>query len=168
MPTPNTTSSIGDINLISLLQESGLTAQQVADSILKAKDSILNGVTKVGTIALLRQLTTPLPTVWVSGYHTIGDGVFGSNLFEWDSTSVEDDNGGTIIKLDHKEIGRYELKYTGKLNALFFGVKNNGEDNQNRIQEVIETCRNRGYKLFNNFGIATTLYSQMEYTLVTH
>ena len=122
MPTPNTTSSIGDINLISLLQESGLTAQQVADSILKAKDSILNGVTKVGTIALLRQLTTPLPTVWVSGYHTVGDGAFGSNLFEWDATAIEDDNGGTIIKCTSIATGRYRLKFSGAVNVKWFGA----------------------------------------------
>ena len=38
MPTPNTTASIGDIDAISLLQESGLTPQEIADAILKSKE----------------------------------------------------------------------------------------------------------------------------------
>ena len=38
MPTPNTTASIGDIDAISLLQESGLTPQQIADAIEKSKE----------------------------------------------------------------------------------------------------------------------------------
>lgn len=42
MPTPNTTASIGDINLISLLQESGLTAQQIADTLLLTSKGPIN------------------------------------------------------------------------------------------------------------------------------
>lgn len=38
MATPNTTASLGDIDAISLLQESGLTPQQIADAIKKIKE----------------------------------------------------------------------------------------------------------------------------------
>jgi hypothetical protein len=60
--------------------------------------------------------------VWVSGYHTKGDGAFGSNIFEWDSASTDADNGGTIIKLDSVVTGRYKLRYSGAVNVKWFGA----------------------------------------------
>lgn len=51
MATPNTTASLGDIDAISLLQESGLTPQEIADAILKSKNN---------TSAITAQQTTAL------------------------------------------------------------------------------------------------------------
>ena len=85
---------------------------------------LANSVKQVDTIADLRAMTKSYNTLWVSGYHTKCDGAFGSNIFEWDSTSVEDDNGGTIIKLDSLTTGRYKLRYYGSANVKWFGAKN--------------------------------------------
>ena len=95
------------------------------DEVLKIKSSaseIDGKVIPIDTIALLRAKTTTPSTVWVSGYYTKGDGAFGSNIFEWDSTSVEDDNSGTIIKLTSIATGRYKLKFSGAVNFEMFGI----------------------------------------------
>ena len=83
----------------------------------------ISKVKSVNTIADLRALTQTPPTIWVSGYHTKGDGAFGSHVFEWDATSTEADNGGTIIKLDSITTGRYKLKYDGVVNVKWFGAR---------------------------------------------
>ena len=86
----------------------------------------LSKVNPITTIAVLKAMTTTPSTVWVSGYHTEGDGAFGSNIFRWNSTSVETDNGGTVIKLDSVTTGRYELQYSGEVLLDWFGVDNTG------------------------------------------
>ena len=80
----------------------------------------------IGTLADLRAETTISSTVYVTGYHTAGDGAFGSNIFYWDETSVEDDNGGTIIKLTSITTGRYKLKFSEAVNVKWFGAKGDG------------------------------------------
>ena len=91
---------------------------------LKASASEIDGkVIPIDTIALLRVRTSTPSTVWVSGYYAKGDGAFGSNIFEWDSTSTETDNGGAIIKLDSIATGRYKLKFSGDVNIDWFGAK---------------------------------------------
>ena len=94
---------------------------------IKSSASEIDGkVIPIDTIALLRAKTTTPSTVWVSGYYTKGDGAFGSNIFEWDSTSTETDNGGTIIKLTSITTGRYKLKFSGAVNVKWFGAKGDG------------------------------------------
>ena len=89
---------------------------------LEASASEINGkVIPIDTIAMLRAKTVTPSTVWISGYYTKGDGAFGSNIFEWDSTSTETDNGGTIIKLTSITTGRYKLKYSGAVTPEMFG-----------------------------------------------
>ena len=93
---------------------------------------------EVDTIADLRLMTDTPSTVYVTGYHTKGDGAFGSNIFAWDSTSVEDDNGGTIIKLDGVTTGRYKLQYDGAISVKWFGAKGDGvTDDTAAIQAAI-------------------------------
>ena len=109
------------------------------------------GVTEVGTIAKLRAMTQAPRRVWVSGYHTKGDGAFGSNIFEWDSTSVEADNGGTIIKLFGTTIGRYKLKYSGAVNIKWFGVVGDwngttGTNESTLIQNALDYARDNNIK----------------------
>lgn len=87
---------------------------------------ITKGTTTISTVEKLRSLSIPISEVWVSGYHTKGDGAFGSNIFEWDATSTETDNGGTIIKLTNITTGRYKLKYDGAVNVKWFGAKGDG------------------------------------------
>jgi len=95
----------------------------VADFIKNGDSKDLSKIKSVDTLADLKALTSTPPTVWVSGYHTKSDGAFGSNIFEWDATSTEDDNGGTIIKLDNVDTGRYKLKFNGAVNVKWFGVE---------------------------------------------
>jgi len=84
----------------------------------------IRDVTKqVDTIADLKLLDGSHKLVYVTGYHTAGDGAFGSHFFEWDATSVEADNGGTIIALTGVTTGRYKLKYDSAVNVKWFGAK---------------------------------------------
>ena len=87
------------------------------------KPLIVGSTFQEDTLATLRARTTTPDTVWVSGYHTKDDGAFGSNIFRWNSTSTEDDNSGTIIKLDGVATGRYELQYDGAINVKWFGAR---------------------------------------------
>jgi len=99
----------------------------------------LSKVKSVDTISYLKSLTSTPPTMWVSGYHTKSDGAYGSHIFEWDATSTEDDNGGTIIKLDNVDIGRYKLKFDGAVNVKWFGAKGDGfTDDTIAIKATVE------------------------------
>lgn len=127
---PTTTADNNDFNMISELNTSSLTPTQLKTGIEKgyALSSLVSTPTQIDgkvipidTIALLRVKTVTPSTVWVSGYYAKGDGAFGSNIFEWDSTSTETDNGGTIIKLTSITTGRYKLRFSGAVNVKWFG-----------------------------------------------
>lgn len=110
--------------------------------------SLSNNITErleVDTIADLKAVTIPTSTVWVSGYHIKGDGAYDSNIFEWDSTSVESDNGGTIIKVDSIATGRYKLKYETLL-SNFFGVSvsRTNSENTTHMNSAISYALNFG------------------------
>lgn len=93
----------------------------------------------VDTIADLRNETGKYKYVYVTGYHTKDDGAFGSNIFVWDESSTETDNGGAIIKCTTVTTGRYKLKYSGYVNVRWFGAKsNNIGDNSSQIQKAID------------------------------
>ena len=112
-----------------------------SDTSAKQGNSVVNikDVTKqVGTIADLKALDGTHKLVYVTGYHTKGDGAFGSNFFEWDATSTEADNGGTIIKLDSVDTGRYKLKYSGAVNVKWFGANITRTDNEVPINNAIK------------------------------
>jgi len=137
----------------------------------------LSKVKSVDTISYLKSLTSTPPTVWVSGYHTKSDGAFGSHIFEWDSTSTEDDNGGTIIKLDNVGTGRYKLRFDGAVNIKWFGAKGDFADstlgytdNYNAISKALLSMHS-GEKLFfpdgryassGNIEIDKTITIEME------
>lgn len=106
----------------------------------------------VDTLADLRALDMIPDTVWVSGYYAKGDGAFGSNIFEWDNTSTEDDNGGTTIKLDSVATGRYKLRYK-KLYASYFGVRRDNIDTTTRLQALRDYMDENSEKLFFAEGI---------------
>ena len=115
----------------------------------------LSRVKTVNTIADLKSISNPPPTVWVSGYHDKGDGAFGSNIFEWDSTSTDADNGGTIIEVTGIVTGRYKLRYDGAVNVKWFGANVSLADNQVIIQAII----NSFYKIYIPSGVYTLLSS---------
>lgn len=83
-------------------------------------------IKRVDTLADLRAIIVPDDTVHVTGYYTKGDGAFESNNFEWDSTSVEYDNGGTIIKLTAVVTGRYKLNTKRFISPEMFGTIGDG------------------------------------------
>ena len=63
----------------------------------------------VDTIANMKNLNTEIEanaTVELLGYYSKGDG--GGGTFYWDSTSIEDDNGGTIIEATGVTTGRWK------------------------------------------------------------
>lgn len=104
-------------------------------------ETLIEDLKSIDTILALRLLTSTPDTVWVSGYHTKDDGAFGSNIFRWNPTSVEDDNGGTIIKLDGTTTGRYELKYNGEVNVKWFGaVEESTDDQLDILQQAITSA----------------------------
>jgi len=111
------------------------TSSKQGNSVVNIKD-----VTKqVDTIADLKALDGTHKLVYATGYHTAGDGAFGSHFFEWDANSTEDDNGGTIIKLDSVDAGRYKLKYDGSVNVKWFGAVGDGvTDDTEAIQHTID------------------------------
>lgn len=128
-----------------LKEEINTTAAQVAAASVNggySQDYINeNFISTTDTIATLRTMTTSPNRIGVTGYHTKGDGAFGSNIFEWDDTSVEADNSGTIIKLDSIATGRYKLRYSGAVNVKWFGAAGDGEDNDlPSIENAIDYC----------------------------
>jgi hypothetical protein len=85
------------------------------------------GSVVVDSIANLKNLNTEIEanaTVELLGYYSKGDG--GGGTFYWDSTSIEDDNGGTIIQATGVVTGRWIRNYSGAVNVKWFGAKGTG------------------------------------------
>ena len=85
------------------------------------------GSVVVDSIANMKNLNTEIEanaTVELLGYYSKGDG--GGGTFYWDSTSIEDDNGGTIIEATGVVDGRYIRNYSGAVNVKWFGAKGDG------------------------------------------
>lgn len=68
--------------------------------------------------------TSSAGTIEVLGYYKKGDG--GGGLFYWDATSVETDNGGTIIQATGITTGRWKRVFDGAVNVKWFGAKGDG------------------------------------------
>ena len=67
------------------------------------------------------KLNSNMNRVDVLGYYIKGDG--GGGAFYWDSTSIEDDNGGTIIQATGDTTGRWKRVFSGAVNVKWFGAK---------------------------------------------
>jgi len=139
----------------------------------------MSKVKSVDTINDLKALTHTPPTVWVSGYYTKGDGAFGSHIFEWDSSSTEDHNGGTVLALgaifptdwsdgtqvdawfnySTIETGRYKLRYDNDVHIKWFGA---GIGNDDTI--ILNTILNLESNIFIDEGeykISSTIYADI-------
>ena len=98
---------------------------------------LANSVKQVDTIADLRLMTNIYSVLLVLGHTTKDDGAYGSDKFYWDATSTDVDNGGTIIKLDNFETGRYKLKYYF-LFPEFFGIDGTRENDSIAIRACLD------------------------------
>jgi hypothetical protein len=113
----------------------------------------------VTTIAALKALSpnaaAAVTTVYVSGYHAVGDG--GGGTFFWDSTSVVNENGGTIIQATGIAAGRWRRIYEGALSVRFFGARGDGAtDDTVPIQQAITfATSNRHSILFPRTELGT-------------
>lgn len=86
-------------------------------------------------------------TVDVLGYYTKGDG--GGGTFYWDSTSIETDNGGTVIKATGVTTGRWKRVYSGDINIKWFGAK---DDETNDITALANNILNTYDNLYIPHG----------------
>jgi hypothetical protein len=95
-------------------------------------------------------------TVELLGYYSKGDG--GGGTFYWDSTSIEDDNGGTIIEATGVVDGRWIRNYSGAVNVKLFGAIGDGvADDTTAVQAALDS----GYDVFipdGIFCVAGSLY----------
>lgn len=100
----------------------------------------------VENIEELRKLnvTAEQATVTVKGYYTANDG--GGGTFFWNYVSNKDDNGGTVIKTENNEKGRFIRLYDeNRVNVKWFGAKGTGKDNDTAaIQAAIDALPARG------------------------
>lgn len=116
-------------------------------------------INEINTIADLRVLTETFPRVWLTGYNEINDGAFGSNFFKWDATSVEADNGGTIIKLDSIATGRYILQYSGVMEFNWFGPDNTGvNDSFDKLMSAINATSDSSSSLNSFYPTSEALH----------
>lgn len=70
----------------------------------------------------------------ILGYYSEGDG--GGGQFYWDSSSIEVDDGGMVIKSNNIETGRWKrLIHEGRLSVKHFGAK--GDDATNDTVSVL-------------------------------
>jgi hypothetical protein len=110
------------------------------------------GSVVVDSIANMKNLNTEIEanaTVEVLGYYSKGDG--GGGTFYWDSTSIEDDNGGTIIEATGVVDGRWIRNYSGAVNVKLFGAKGTGlveDDDTEAIQNALNYCDVNKVKLW--------------------
>jgi len=97
---------------------------------------------QVNTIADLRAMTEKPDTVYVTGYHTAGDGAFGSHFFKRvDSAGA--DNAGTIIVPNGATTYHYALQYEGAVNVKWFGAVGDGvTDDSSVIQHTVDNYNN--------------------------
>lgn len=82
------------------------------------------------------------------GYYSAGDA--GSGQFYWDADCEEADNGGTIIKPNSAEKGRYiRLKDSSAVKVAWFGaIADDKNDDSDAIQNALAELKNGGTLTF--------------------
>lgn len=104
---------------------------------------------KASSIKALRSIsTTEFNFIYLLGYSKPGDG--GGGWFYWDPYSVDSDNGGTVIKIDKAEKGRYKRIFDeGSLNPKWFGAKGDSmSDDTPSLQKCINVASYLGTAVY--------------------
>ena len=118
------------------------------------------GSVVVDTIANMKNLNPEIEanaTVELLGYYSKSDG--GGGTFYWDSTSIEDDNGGTIIEATGVVDGRWIRKYSGAVNVKWFGAKGDGvTDDTAAIQKALDSTSEAVWFSDGEYRITDTVY----------
>jgi len=121
------------------------------------------GSVVVDSIANMKNLNPEIEanaTVELLGYYSKGDG--GGGTFYWDSTSIEDDNGGTIIEATGVVDGRYIRNCSGAVNVKWFGAVGDGVTDdtvviQQALEDAISQDRNLDFNSDKCYKITATL-----------
>lgn len=123
-----------DVNIVA----TGFTTENLTDIVLYDPDDLAN-------IADLRAIpTTPnIESATIKGRTTDNDG--GQGEWFWDSTSVETDNGGTILKATSIITGRWKRLYSGAIYAKWFGAIGDGTtDDSVALQAAADSLTSGG------------------------
>ena len=89
-------------------------------------------------------------SVKLLGYSEKGDG--GGGVFYWDASSVEEDNNGTILKVDSIFTGRWKRLYNSYLNVSMFGFIGDGiTDDSDAIEDALKAIKDGETLIFPDF-----------------
>ena len=100
---------------------------------------------KINNIAELKtRRGTFNANVEVLGYYSSGDG--GGGGFYWDNSSVETDNGGTVIQVTGVSTGRWKRVFNDSVNVKWFGAKGDydgttGTNDTNAINAATQSTK---------------------------
>ncbi|MEX2380775.1 MAG: right-handed parallel beta-helix repeat-containing protein [Opitutales bacterium] len=104
---------------------------------------------QVADIGALRDIPPPLPNstpLNLLGYHLPGDG--GGGVFFWDSSSLDEDDDGTVLKPDavpSAAPGRFRRVFSERVNVRWFGAKgDNVSDDAAAFRKGFEVLRKQG------------------------
>lgn len=128
---------------------------------------LTNQAKSLKNIYELRELSLVVTEINVLGYYTVNDG--GGGRFYWDANSTETDNGGTIIKLDNINVGRYKRVIDKNyVKVAWFGAIPDGvTDNTTALKAVykfVQDKRSSPFQ-FDGWGHTTIVWDKGEYVV---
>jgi len=95
-------------------------------------------------------------TIFLKGHSTEGDG--GEGLFYWESTSLQNDNDGTIIQVTSVATGRWKRNFDDAVNVKWFGAKGDGaKDDTGAIQHAMDASIDKLVFTRGNYLVTNTI-----------